>query len=142
MIAGLGFRSVAVPIATGVQKDYEAQEAKKMTTLEGRHPLIAVRTRARERASLLEVVLIALVTLAAAVAIAFAIRDNGGAGASQPAVAAKHAPVTHVRTVSLPPDVRYDGGPEEGTRGPQPVSSPSSATRFEHGLPKASLGGR
>jgi hypothetical protein len=89
-----------------------------MTTLEGRHPLIAIRTRGGKPASPLQVLLIAAATLGAAVAIAFAIHHSGGTRASQhPAVAAKHAPATQAHTTSLPAGVRYDGGPEEGTRG-------------------------
>jgi len=89
-----------------------------MTTLEGRHPLIAIRTRGGKPASLLEVLLIAAVTLGAAVAIAFAIHHNGGTGASQQSgLAAKRFPANQAHAAPLAPGVRYDGGPEEDTRG-------------------------
>jgi hypothetical protein len=109
-----------------------------MTTLEGRHPLIAIRTRGGKPASLLEVLLIAVVTLAAAVSIAIAIHHNGGTGASQQsALAATRFPANQAHTAPLAPGVRYDGGPEEGTRGPVQVAHTSptpSALRFEHGF--------
>jgi hypothetical protein len=141
-----------------------------MTTLEGRHPLIAIRTRGGKPASLLEVLLIAVVTLAAAVAIAVAIHHNGGTGASQQSgLAAKRFPANHAaplapgvrydggpeegtrglllfaRTAPLAPGVRYDGGPEEGTRGPLQVAHTSptpSALRFEHGFHRGTAGAR
>jgi hypothetical protein len=103
-----------------------------MTTLEGHHPLIAIRTRGRKAALLL----IAAVALAVAVAIAFEIRDKGGTGASQPSVAAKHAPATRGDATSLPPGTRYDGGPEEGTRGPLQIVHSSAlppGVRVENG---------
>ena len=117
-----------------------------MTTLEGRHRLIAIRTRGGKPASLLEVLLIAAVTLGAAIAIAFATHHTGRTGASQqPAVAAKRAPAIQVRTTSLPPDVRYDGGPEEGTRGPLQgahASPTPPAVSYENGPHRRRAGGR
>jgi hypothetical protein len=117
-----------------------------MTTLEGRHPLIAIRTRGGKPASLLEVLLIAVVTLAAAVAIAVAIHHNGGKGASQQSsLAAKRFPANQARTAPLAPDIRYDGGPEEGTRGPVQVAynSPTpSVLRFEHGFHRGTARGQ
>ena len=117
-----------------------------MTTLEGRHPLIAIRTRGGKPASLLEVLLIAAVTLGAAIAIAFAIHHSGGTGASQqPAVAAKRVPAIKVHTTSLPPGVRYDGGPEEGTRGQLQVAHASPnppAISSENGPHRRRAGGR
>jgi hypothetical protein len=59
-----------------------------MTTLQGRHPLIAIRTSSRRPASLLTVVLVAAVTLALAVAVALLTEDDGGsAGPIAPATA-------------------------------------------------------
>jgi hypothetical protein len=115
-----------------------------MTTLEGRHPLIAIRTRGGKPASLLEVLLIAAVTLGAAIAIAFAIHHSGGTGASQqPAVAAKRVPAIQVHTTSLPPGVRYDGGPEEGTRGSLPFADAPSlppGVRYDGGPEEGTRG--
>jgi hypothetical protein len=117
-----------------------------MTTLEGRHPLIAIRNRGGKPASLLQVLFIAAVTLGAAVAIAFATHHTGGTGTSrQPAVAAKRAPATQPHTTSLPPGVRYDGGPEEGTGGSLQVAHASPnppAVSSENGPQRRAAGAR
>ena len=117
-----------------------------MTTLEGRHPLIAIRNRGGKPASLLQVLFIAAVTLGAAVAIAFATHHTGRTGASQqPAVAAKRVPAIQVHTTSLPPGVRYDGGPDEGTRGQLQVAHALAnppAVRSENGPRWRRAGGR
>jgi hypothetical protein len=49
-----------------------------MTTVQGRHPLVVMRTRSRRPASLLTVVLVAAVTLALAVSVALLTEDDGG----------------------------------------------------------------
>jgi hypothetical protein len=61
-----------------------------MTTIQGRHPLLVIRTRSRRPASLLTVVLVAAVTLALAVAVALLTEDDGGSTSriAQPAAQA------------------------------------------------------
>jgi hypothetical protein len=63
-----------------------------MTTLQGRHPLIAIRTRSRRPASLLTVALVAAVTLALAVAIALLTEDDGGSATRVAQPAAQSSP--------------------------------------------------
>jgi hypothetical protein len=63
-----------------------------MTTLQGRHPLISIRTRSRRPASLLTVALVAAVTLALAVAVALLTEDEGGTAAPIVQPAAQAAP--------------------------------------------------
>jgi hypothetical protein len=63
-----------------------------MTTVQGRHPLIAIRTRSRRPASLLTVALVAAVTLALAVAIALLTEDDGGSATRVAQPAAQAAP--------------------------------------------------
>ena len=128
-----------------------------MATLEGHHPLIALRSRGRQPASLLAVVLIAAVTLGLAIAIAEVGDSTRGSSAPVAAVKPAPAPAPDVeraprylspRGTEIPPTQsnlprgytrryegsslsvvpvsprraaggsRYDGGPEEGTRGP------------------------
>src|SRR5919204_1636587 len=129
MIVRSRSRSVVAPIATGFRnhdgdpKGPPTRRPRQMTTLEGRHPLIAIRTRGGKPASPLQVLLIAAATLGAAVAIAFAIHHSGGTRASQhPAGAGKHPPATQAHTTSLPAGARYDGGPAERPRGSMPVA--------------------
>jgi hypothetical protein len=125
-----------------------------MTTLQGHHPLIAIRTRSRQPASLLSVVLIAAVTLAAAVALALVTEDDGSPvpSASSPAAespAQSSAParagvLTPRVTEAVPqqaparPGVRYDGGPEEGSAF---VDRIPPSTRYDGGPEEGTRGG-
>jgi hypothetical protein len=124
-----------------------------MTTLEGRHPLIAIRTRSRRPASLLTVVLIAAVTLAAAVGVALLTEDDGSSpspsqSASAPAVQSA-APATRSGVLTprvtetpntlapVPPGARYDGGPEEGSA---LISRIAPSARYDGGPEEGSRG--
>ena len=85
--------------------------------LPAQHPAVVLRSAYDHIRALLAVAMIAVVALAATVVI-LAINDDGGSTvAGTPASAA--AP-------SSPGAARYDGGPEEGTRGADP--------RSRHGL--------
>jgi hypothetical protein len=63
-----------------------------MTTLQGRHPLVVIRTRSRRPASLLTVVLVAAVTLALAVSVALLTEDDGDSTSPVAPLAAQAAP--------------------------------------------------
>jgi hypothetical protein len=106
-----------------------------MSTLHGRDPLIAIRTRSRKPASLQTVVLAAAVTLALAMA-AMLMTESDGGSAGQPAqpaaVSASHAdPPAPAKPLS--PGERYDGGPDEGSRGfaDSPGSTDFSRPHYE-----------
>jgi hypothetical protein len=73
------------------------------------HPAVVLRSHYMQLRALLAVAMIAVVGLTVAVAI-LATNDGGSTSVSA---------ATPVRaTVPAGPNVRYDGGPEEGTRGP------------------------
>jgi hypothetical protein len=119
-----------------------------MATLEAHHPRISVRTRARQPASFLAVILIAAVTLGLAIVIA-ELGDSTGGGSRSHVATAEPPPApggdagrastelsptpsnlprgytrryegSSLTVVPARPraNARYDGGPEEGTRGP------------------------
>jgi hypothetical protein len=72
-----------------------------------------------------------LVVVAIVVAVAVFVVDDGGSGS--PAAA------TPATSVSQPTGVRYDGGPEEGTRGPA-ASTPDLDTRYDGGPEEGTRG--
>lgn len=72
------------------------------------HPAVVLRSHYRQLRALLAVTMIAVLGLTVAVTI-LATNDAGSTSVSAA------TPVT--ATASRPLDVRYDGGPEEGTRG-------------------------
>ena len=73
------------------------------------HPAVVLKSHYKALRALLAAALIAIAALAAAVVILANDEDNTKASV-QPAVA-------HVQ--SIPQGTRFDGGPDEGTRGPQ-----------------------
>jgi hypothetical protein len=81
-----------------------------MSAIQKQHPAVVLRSQYKHLRALLAIAMIAVVGLAVAV-VALATDDAGtsGSGSAQPAQA-----------TSQPsnPNTRYDGGPEEGTRGP------------------------
>ena len=73
------------------------------------HPAVVLRSHYMQLRALLAVAMIAVLGLTAAVTI-LATNDGGSTSVSA---------ATSVRaTAPAGPNVRYDGGPEEGTRGP------------------------
>jgi hypothetical protein len=74
----------------------------------------------------------ALLVLAAIVVAVVLISADDGSTSSPAAV----APVS---SVSQPAGVRYDGGPEEGTRGPA-ANAPSLDTRYDGGPEEGTRG--
>ncbi len=100
------------------------------------HPAVVLRSHYRLVRALLAVAMVAIVSLAIAVAI-LATDDNGGGSsdAVQPAVA---APAAQTAAPATNGSTRFDGGPEEGTRGAHVVVAPS--TRFDGGPEEGSAG--
>ena len=88
------------------------------------HPAVVLRSHYDHMRALLAVAMIALVGLTAAVVI-LATDDDPGTSAGS---------ATQVRAPGQAGSTRYDGGPEEGTRGviPAPQAGSSSATTAKH----------
>ena len=97
------------------------------------HPAVVLRSRYVHVRELLTIAMIAVVGLTAAVVI-LAINDDADTSAGS------------ARQLSAPSptgSTRYDGGPEEGSRGIQPSSaatSPSPGIRFDGGPEEGTSG--
>ena len=90
-------------------------------TVPEQHPAVVLRSHYRHLRGLLAITMIALIAMAVAVAIL------ASAGTSAPSRAT--VPST---TESSPAGIRYDGGPDEGTRGL--IESPRvPSTRYDGG---------
>ena len=88
-------------------------------TVPEQHPAVVLRSHYEHLRGLLAITVIALVAMAVAVVIL------ASAGTSTPKSSADTAP-------GATGTIRYDGGPEEGTRGP--VASPNvPTTRYDGG---------
>jgi hypothetical protein len=85
------------------------------------HPAVVLRSHFNQLRALLAVSMIAVVGLTAAVVI-LATDDNAGTSAGT---------ATQVSSPSPAGTIRYDGGPEEGTRGIVPARQP--AVRYDGG---------
>jgi hypothetical protein len=104
------------------------------------HPAVVLKSHYKALRALLAAALVAIAALSAAVVI-LANDDNNTKESVQPAVARQQAlpqgtrfdggPDEGTRGIStgaaLPPGTRFDGGPDEGTRGPQSQSYWQSA---------------
>jgi hypothetical protein len=96
------------------------------------HPAVVLRSHYLQLRALLAVAMIALVGLTVAVVI-LATEDGGGTDASSAAPVSVLAPAA--------PGQRYDGGPEEGTRGLAPRdSAPSGGIRYDGGPEEGTSG--
>jgi hypothetical protein len=94
------------------------------------HPAVVLRSHYLQLRALLAVAMIALVALAVAVVILST--DDGSA------IGAESAP-TRSAPAPASPGQRYDGGPEEGTRGA--LATPgSSASRYDGGPEEGTRG--
>jgi hypothetical protein len=94
------------------------QEAVMGQVIPRQHPAVVLKSHYKALRALLAVALVAIVALATTVVI-LANDDNGSITASQPAAKAAAQPQTQQQ---LPAGSRFDGGPDEGTRGPQAPS--------------------
>ena len=105
-------------------------------TVSARHPAVVLRSHYTHLRALLATAMIAIVGLTAAVVILAADQDRS-------TVVSSAAPVT----APDPSGARYDGGPEEGTRGTSisptrdPLSAPQSpSARYDGGPEEGSRG--
>jgi hypothetical protein len=92
------------------------------------HPAVVLKSHYKAVRALLAVALIAICALAAAVVI-LANDDNTAKVASQPAAKQQ-----------LPTGTRFDGGPDEGTRGISSGAAPAPGTRFDGGPDEGTRG--
>jgi len=99
-------------------------------TVPSQHPAVVLRSQYVQLRALLAITMIAVVGLSVAVAV-LAATDGGGAkaGSAQPLSA----------PAQVLPGQRYDGGPEEGTRGPLAVPRAPS-TRYDGGPEEGTRG--
>jgi hypothetical protein len=93
------------------------------------HPAVVLRSQYEHLRVVLVAALVAVVALAAVVVI-LAASDSSSSNSAQPSHAA-------ARTAN--PSTRYDGGPEEGTRGPF-VTQRSLDTRYDGGPEEGTRG--
>jgi hypothetical protein len=91
-----------------------------MSTVPNQHPAVVLRSQYTHLRAMLAVALVAVVALAASLVVV-ALNDDGS-GPS--AVSGTAAPAL---SAPAPASLRYDGGPDEGTRGPNAVPAPSTA---------------
>ena len=112
------------------------------------HPAVVLRSHYRQLRALLAIAMIAVVGLTAAVVIL--ANDDGqitGTSSAEPIDSIDYggfnpatgrpdtAPLPHQGRVAQPPSTRYDGGPEEGTRGP--LVSPRASSLPAYPTPEA-----
>ena len=118
------------------------------------HPAVVLRSRYTQLRMLLAVAMIAVVGLTVAVVIlalehespntptsASAARtDSARSDVGLPSHVVEHggAPVPDLRVAVMPAGRRYDGGPEDGTRGVVAARAPS--TRYDGGREEGSSG--
>jgi hypothetical protein len=104
------------------------QEAVMGQVIPKQHPAVVLRTHYKAVRALLAAVLVAVVALAATVVIL--ANDNDTTVSIAPKSAQALPPGTRfdggpdegtrgIQADTLPPGTRFDGGPDEGTRGPQ-----------------------
>ena len=96
-------------------------------TVSQQHPAVVLRSHYVHLRTLLVIAIVAIIALAAAV-VALAARDDSPTVASTPApitAPASYDTIYHGTT-------RYDGGPEEGTRGPN-AQTLEAGNRYDGG---------
>jgi hypothetical protein len=105
------------------------QEAVMGQVIPKQHPAVVLRSHYKAVRALLAAALVAIVALSATVVIV-ANDDNDATISAQPKVQKQE---------TLPPGTRFDGGPDEGTRGIQaPPVAPG--TRFDGGPDEGTRG--
>jgi hypothetical protein len=80
------------------------------------HPAVVLRSHYRQVRAMLAIAAVAVVGLSGAVVVLASDSDEAGSPSSP--VQFYESPATHAHPKERPADTRYDGGPEEGTRGP------------------------
>jgi uncharacterized membrane protein len=92
------------------------------------HPAVVLKSHYKAIRALLAAALVAIVALAATVVI-LANDDDNAKVSAQPQAAQQQAP-----------GVRFDGGPDEGTRGISTGAAPPAGTRFDGGPDEGTRG--
>jgi hypothetical protein len=113
------------------------------------HPAVVLRSHYLHLRALLAVTMIAVVGLTAAVVI-LAVQNDGSntsaltaspARVAIPASSQSGETLDHRGLTAAPgPTTRYDGGPEEGTRGPAAAPQPTTTTRYDGGPEEGTRG--
>ena len=101
------------------------------------HPSVVLRSHFKAVRALLIVALVAVCALAAAVVI-LATEDEEASIAPKSATTLQQNPAVQPDQ-ALPTGTRFDGGPDEGTRGPQ-AYAPAPGTRFDGGPDEGTRG--
>jgi hypothetical protein len=110
------------------------QEAVMGKAIPSQHPAVVLRSHFNFVRNLLAVAMIAVIGLSVAVVI---VANDGDEIAS---TSAQSAPAV-AQPQALPNGTRYDGGPDEGTRGmTQQRSVPAPETRYDGGPEEGSRG--
>jgi type II secretory pathway pseudopilin PulG len=94
------------------------------------HPAVVLKSHYKAIRALLAVALVAIVALAATVVILASDNDNATTSAQ---------PQAQAQAQQLPAGTRFDGGPDEGTRGVQ-AEAPAPGTRFDGGPDEGTRG--
>ena len=92
------------------------------------HPAVVLKSHYKAVRALLAAALLAVVALAATVVILANDADKE----------ASTAPISHQQ--ALPDGTRFDGGPDEGTRGLSTGAAPAPGTRFDGGPDEGTRG--
>jgi hypothetical protein len=100
------------------------------------HPAVVLKSHYKAVRALLAAALVAIAALSAAVVILANDNDTDKASSAQP-VAAARAPVSEQQ---LPAGTRFDGGPDEGTRGISTGAGLPPGTRFDGGPDEGTRG--
>jgi hypothetical protein len=104
------------------------------------HPQVVLRSRYTQVRALLALAAITVVSLAVAVVI-LAVNDDDGADLARITTAPVVTAPVSTDTATVTPGLRYDGGPDEGSRGPHAVAPPMD-TRFDGGPDEGTRGPR
>ncbi|HEX6651300.1 MAG TPA: hypothetical protein VF072_01045 [Thermoleophilaceae bacterium] len=104
------------------------EEAVMGQVIPRQHPAVVLKSHYKAIRALLAVALVAIVALAATVVI-LANDDDNAKVSAQPKAAAQQAP-----------GVRFDGGPDEGTRGISTGAALPAGTRFDGGPDEGTRG--
>jgi hypothetical protein len=108
------------------------QEAVMGQVIPKQHPSVVLRSHFKAVRALLAVALVAICALAAALVIV-ATDDE------EASIAPKSATTLQQQEQALPAGTRFDGGPDEGTRGPQAYPL-APGTRFDGGPDEGTRG--
>jgi hypothetical protein len=111
------------------------QEAVMSHPISPQHPAVVLRSQYVHVRALLAIAMIAVLSLTVAVVILASASGTTNTITSAPASAIPAAPVS----VQSAPGQRYDGGPDEGTRGPNAAPLPSD-TRYDGGPEEGTVG--